>query len=124
MLCNHLKFCKLVCKIEIFRFVQLRAAQLSIPFSLLLIFLKLRNPFLYLGLQQSLVGQIKLISRGIDVGILGEGQLHEGIVLLLAEQYGDGGLLEVLLHEAVEIIDIHLHLPQVLVRQLVYLQVN
>ena len=90
----------------------------------LFVFLKLLYPFFHLGLQQSLVGQIELISRSIDVCVLRQSEFHQGIVLLLAEQDTNGWLLEVLLYVTVEIVDIHLHLSKVLMGELVNLQVD
>ena len=62
--------------------------------------------------------------RGVDVGVLRQGQFHHGIVLAAAEDDTDGRQLSVGLHVAVEVVDVHLHLTQILMGQLAALQVD
>ena len=57
------------------------------------------------------------------MGILGQCQLYQRIVFRFAQQDTDGGILETLLYITVEIVDIHLHLSQILVAQAVCFQV-
>ena len=57
----------------------------SVFYSLYSVFIKLVNPFFQLLLQQIFIWQIERILRGIDIGILGERQLHEGIAFLFTE---------------------------------------
>ena len=60
----------------------------------------------------------------MDVGVLGQRQLHHGVVFLPAEHDADGGILLRQLHMAVVVVHIHLHLPEVLVREFAQLQVD
>jgi len=61
---------------------------------------------------------------GVDVGVLGEGDFDQRLVLLLAEQDADGGILLGGLHEAVEVVDVHLHLTEVLMGDPADLQIQ
>ncbi len=56
--------------------------------------------------------------------ILWQGQLYKCVILALTKQNADSRLLEVLLHKAVIIIDIHLHLSEILMGELVCFQVD
>ena len=87
-------------------------------------FFEFRNPLADFGLEESFIRQIELVGRGVDIGFCGEGEFHEGIILLLAEKDADGGFLEGLADVAVKVIDVHLHLPEILVGELVCLEVN
>jgi hypothetical protein len=60
----------------------------------------------------------------VDVGVLGQGDFHQRLVLLLAEHDADGGILLAGFYEAVEVVHIHLHLPEVLVGDLANLQID
>jgi len=60
------------------------------------------NPLHKLLLQLIFAGQVELILAGVDVGVLGKGDFHQRLVLLLAEQDADGGILVGGFHEAVE----------------------
>jgi hypothetical protein len=60
----------------------------------------------------------------VDVGVGRQGKFDDGIFLPLAEEDADGGVLVGSLHEAVEVVHIHLHLPQILMVELVELQVD
>ena len=65
--------------------------------------------------KSSLVRQNKLILTGENLRIvLRQGHLHYSIVLLLAEQNSNGGILGRQFHLAVIVVHIHLHLPQIL----------
>jgi hypothetical protein len=73
------------------------------------------NPFQKLLLKLFFAGQVKLILAGMNVGVSGQGNLDKRCMLLLAEDDADGGIFSFRLHEAVEVVDIHLHLAEVLV---------
>ena len=60
----------------------------------------------------------------MDIGILGQGDLHEGVVLLFAQDDANGRGFIFGLHIAVEVVDIHLHLAEVLMGQLADFQVD
>ena len=55
--------------------------------------LRLGRPFEQLALQFLLAGQVELILAGVDVGVLGERDFHQGFVLLFAEDDADGRVL-------------------------------
>ena len=54
------------------------------------------NPLFYLCLKQCLVGQIELVLCGIDIGILGQREFHERVLLAFAKQDAYGRLLKLL----------------------------
>lgn len=60
----------------------------------------------------------------VDIAVLRQGQLHNVVVLFLAEQYADCWFFKLTPHVAVEVIDVHQHLPEVLVLQFGYLKVD
>jgi hypothetical protein len=60
----------------------------------------------------------------VDVGVLGQGDFHQRLVLLLAEHDADGGILLAGFYEAVEVVHIHLHLPEVLMGDLANFQID
>ena len=60
----------------------------------------------------------------MDIGILREGDFHQGFMFFLAQDDADGGVLRLGFHIAVKVVDVHLHLAQVLVRELADLEVN
>ena len=62
--------------------------------------------------KSSLVRQNKLIlaSKNLRI-VLRQGHLHHSIVLLLAEQNTNGGILGRQFHLAIIVVHIHLHLP-------------
>lgn len=96
---------------------------------MLLVFVGIRffvffYPILHLCLKQIFVRQIELVLSGVDVGILGQSQVHQRVFLAFTENDADGGFLKVLPHMAVVVVDVHLHLAKVLMGQLVGLQVN
>ena len=82
------------------------------------------NPLKELGLEKFLGGQVELVFAGMDVGVLREGEFHHGIVLFAAEQQADGGILLWQLHVAVVVIDIHLHLTEVLMGEFAKFQID
>jgi hypothetical protein len=50
----------------------------------------------------------------MNVGVSGQGNLDKRGMLLLAEDDADGGIFSLRLYEAVEVVDIHLHLADVM----------
>ena len=50
----------------------------------------------------------------MNVGVFGKGNLDQGGVLLLAEHDADGVVLRLRSDVAVKVVDIHLHLAQVM----------
>ena len=60
----------------------------------------------------------------MDIGLGRKGQFDNRVFLSLAEKDADGGIFLGSLHLPVEIIHIHLHLPQVLVVELVKLEID
>src|ERR1035437_4455998 len=82
------------------------------------------DPLHELLLQFVFAGQVKLILPCVDVGVLGQSDFHQRLVLLLAEYDADGGILLAGLHEAVEVVDVHLHLPEVLMGDLADFQIE
>ena len=83
----------------------------------------LRHPLRQFLLEFFFAWQIKLIFPSVDVGVLGQRDFDQGSVLLLAQHDADGGVFCVRFHETVEVVDVHLHLSKVLMRELPYLQV-
>ena len=75
-------------------------------------------------MEKFLGGQVELVFAGMDVGVLREGEFHHGIVLFAAEQQADGGILLWQLHVAVVVIDIHLHLTEVLMGEFAKFQID
>ena len=60
----------------------------------------------------------------MDVGVFGQGELDDGLFGGFAQKEADGGVFVGELHFAVVIIDVHLHLPEVLMRRFVQLEVD
>ncbi len=63
-------------------------------------------------------------SVSVDVCILRQGKVDEGIVLCPAKNHSNGRVLIVKFHFAIVIIDVHLHLAEVLVREFSDLEVD
>jgi len=82
------------------------------------------HPFHKLLLQLFFAGQVKLIFAGVNVSVFGKGNLDHGGVLLLAEHYADGVVLRLGSDVAVKVVDVHLHLAEVLMRDLANLEVD
>ena len=87
-------------------------------------FFEFSNPLADFGLQECFIRQVKFVGGGVDIGVSGERQLHERIILFLAEEDTDSGFLESLADVAVKVVDIHLHLPEVLVGEFIGLKVD
>ena len=60
----------------------------------------------------------------MDVGVFGQGEFDDGLFGGLAEEEADGGVFLWELHLAVVVVHIHLHLAEVLMRELVELEVD
>ena len=88
------------------------------------VFIELVYPLFQLPLQEGFVGQIERILRSIDISIFGERQLYKSVTFFFAKKYTNGGFLKIFLDMTVVIVDIHLHLTQVLMGQVTSLQVN
>ena len=76
------------------------------------------------GFQLFFGRQVELVFRGENVGIGRESELNKGIVFTVAEEDANGGRLVGQLHMPIEVVHIHLHLPEVLVGELVSLEVD
>src|SRR5689334_2668447 len=73
-------------------------------------------------LQYPFSGQVKLILPRMDVRALGQGDLHQRLVPLFAKYHADGRFLSPHSHVAVEVVHVHLHLPEILMRKLAEFQ--
>src|ERR1035437_740101 len=82
------------------------------------------DPLNQLLLQLLFAGQVELIFPRVDVGVLGQGDFHQRLILLLAEHDADRRILLAGFHEAVEVVHVHLHLPQVLMGDLAEFQID
>ena len=71
-------------------------------------------PFNKFLLQFFFAWQVKLVFAGVNVGVFGKGNLDQGGVLLLAEHDADGVVLRLRSDVAVKVVDIHLHLAEVM----------
>src|SRR5690606_25691617 len=69
--------------------------------------------------------QVQLIPRGEDLlVVLGERDLHHRVVLARAQHDSDGGVLVLYALESVEVVHVHLHLTEVLMRELAELEID
>ena len=75
-------------------------------------------------LQLLLAGQVEQIFASVNVGVFGKGNLDQGGILFLAEHDADGVVLRLGSDVAVKVVDVHLHLPEVLMRELSNLEVD
>jgi hypothetical protein len=55
-------------------------------------------------LQFLFAGQIELVFAGVNVGVFGNGNLHQSGILFLAEQDADGVVLRLGLNVAVKVV--------------------
>ena len=60
----------------------------------------------------------------MDVGVFWKGNLDQGGVLFLAEHDTDGVVLRLRSDVPIEVVDLHLHLAEVLMRELANLEVD
>src|SRR3972149_4352929 len=60
----------------------------------------------------------------MNAGIFGQGQFDQCVAFLFAKNNADSRLFCSLLHVTVKVIDVHLHLPKVLMSYLANLQIN
>ena len=88
------------------------------------LFAELFYPVLQFSLKLIFVRQIEGILGSVDVGIFWQSKLHHRILLLLAKKDPNGGFLKRLFDLTVIVIDVHLHLPYILVCEFVYFQIN
>ena len=76
-------------------------------------------------LQFFLAGQNRFVLAGEDLGVvLWQGHFDDGVVFVLAEDNADGGVFFWQLDLAVVVVDVHLHLSNVLVLQFADFQVK
>ena len=75
-------------------------------------------------MQLLFAGQVELVFASVNVGVFGKGNLDQGGILFLAEHDTDGVVLRLGPDVAVKVIDLHLHLAEVLVRELANLEVD
>jgi len=87
-------------------------------------FLQAGGDVFQLGFEFFLGRQVELIFGGENFAVGREREFNQGIVFTVAEEDADGGGLVGQLHMPIEIIDIHLHLAEVLVREFVALEVD
>src|SRR6185369_10659615 len=83
-----------------------------------------RTPIQQLLPQQFLRWQVEAVFPGVDVGVGRQGEFDDGLFLPFTEQDADGGVFVGGFHEAVEVVHIHLHLPQILMAELVEFEVD
>ncbi len=69
-------------------------------------------------------GQVELVFAGVNVGVLGQGDFDQCLILLLAEHNADGVVFRLGPDVAVKVVDVHLHLAEVLMRELANLEVD
>ena len=62
--------------------------------------------------------------RCIDFGVFWQSEFYERIVLALAKKNADGWFLKILFHETVIVVDVHLHLTEILMGEVIHFQVN
>jgi len=84
----------------------------------------LPRPFNKLGFEQFLRRQIQFVFTGVDVGVSGQSEFDDGLLLRLAEEQADGRVFLGQLHLAIVIVHIHLHLAEVLMGELVELEID
>ena len=100
----------------------------SMPFlhsaAFLILLSKFFNPFTQFLLEQGLVGQSQCILLCIDIGVFWQSEFYERIVLALAKKNADGWFLKILFHETVIVVDVHLHLTEILMGEVIHFQVN
>ena len=68
--------------------------------------------------------QVELVFFGVDIRLGWKCQFDDGFVLALAEQDADGRILFGQIFVPIEVVHIHLHLTEILVRELVELQID
>ena len=70
-------------------------------------------------------GQVQLVLRGKNLAIVFRQRVaHHDVVFVGAKQHADGRFFKVGLHVAVVVVDVHLELPQILVRDFVNFDVE
>jgi hypothetical protein len=67
---------------------------------------------------------VKLVFACVNVRVFRQGDFDQCLVLLFAEHDSDGGILAVRLHKAVEIVHVHLHLPEILMGDFADFQID
>jgi hypothetical protein len=81
-------------------------------------------PLKELPLQLFLTREIKLVFTGVDIGVLRQGDLNQGRIFLLAENDADGVVLRFGFDDTVEVVHVHLHLPEILMGEFAELEVD
>jgi len=71
-------------------------------------------PFHKFLLQFFFAWQVKLVFAGVNVGVFGKSDLDQGRVLFLAQHDADGVVLRLGPDVAVKVVDVHLHLAEVM----------
>ena len=82
------------------------------------------RPFRQFLLQFFFARQIKLVFPGVDVRVFGQSDFYQCLVFLLAQHNADGGRFGIGFDVAVKVVDVHLHLAQILVRELADFEVD
>jgi hypothetical protein len=77
-----------------------------------------------LALEFFLAGEVELVLGGKDVGVWGEGEFDESVFFAFAEDDADGGVFVGGFDVSVEVVDVHLHLAEVLVGEFVDFEVD
>ena len=75
--------------------------------------------FLELLLEFFFAGEVKLILSGEDVGVFGEGEFDECVFFAFAEDDADRGVFVGGFDEPVEVVNVHLHLAEILVGEFI-----
>lgn len=77
-----------------------------------------------LVLEFGFAGEVELVLGGEDVGIFGEGEFDEGVFFAFAEDDADRRVFVGGFDEPIEVVDVHLHLAEVLVGEFVDFEVD
>ena len=72
-------------------------------------------------LEQILVGKAECILLCIDIGILRQCEFNKSIILAFAKKNADSWFLKILFYEAIIIVDVHLHLTEILMAEIIHL---
>ncbi len=100
-----------------------RTLALSRTMVLLILHILISHPFHKFLLQFLFAGQVELVFAGVNVRVFGKGDLDQGGVLLFAEHDADGVVFRFCSDEAVKVVDVHLHLAEILMGKFADLEV-
>ena len=69
-------------------------------------------------------GEVKLILSGEDVGVFGEGEFDECVFFAFAEDDADSRIFVEGFNVAIEVIDVHLHLTEILMGEFIKFEID